>query len=100
MDLNYTITNNSLHIENSYKTTNTFNMKQMLLLIRNKNISKNYDILKRTDKNLIREWKSHNLLYNFHIMRNHTASVDFEYPQHLLFKVIYFIISIFYNNKK
>ena len=62
------------------------------------------DVLKRTDKSLINEWFSHNVLYNLHLFRKHTKDCNFEKTQNKILNIIYFILSITtkikYNIKK
>lgn len=95
--VNYCLTKNALSIEDSYKVTHRADMELELNYIRNTNPDKcDYPIFKRSNKNLIREWCSHNLFYNLNLFRSHTKTVDFESPQKWYFKVAYFIGSLFY----
>jgi hypothetical protein len=46
-------------------------------------------------KDLINEWKTHNLFYDLHLFRSHTKDVDLN--KHSWFiKLIYSILSKFY----
>lgn len=56
----------------------------------------NLAVNKRSVSSMINEWRTHNLLYLFNIKRDRTDTVDLEYPESLLMKVIYTIISPFY----
>ena len=49
----------------------------------------------RSIAGMVREWKTHNLLYWLHIAREHTKDVDLEYPQKTWKTVFYFIMSRF-----
>ena len=46
-------------------------------------------------KNMIHEWRAHNLLYKLHYKRERTGSVDFNNNSKLL-KLAYFILSLIY----
>lgn len=67
-----------------------------------------YDILKDNDikemlkhrsvKDMISEWRVHNLLFKLGIYKEKTKNVDFEsYPNKYL-KILYYIGSVFYPN--
>lgn len=94
--LNYIIDNSTLHIEKSYQLKTSKDMHDYLHKLRADNVDYNFDVLKRSDENLLNEWKGHNFLYNIHFMRNHTESVDFEYPQKLYWKIIWGLLSKLY----
>lgn len=93
----YHLSNNCLTIYDSYKITSEEDMENILFNVRINNTESNYEVLhNRTDKSFIKEWKSHNLLYNLHIFRSHTADVDMEYPLKWYYKLAWDILSIFY----
>lgn len=93
------VTKNNIHIEDSYKVNTTKDMQIVLTDIRENHSLEESDVLKRTDKSLIKEWRVHNVLYNLHIFRKHTKDVDLNYPQskiiEIAYSVAYFIVSIF-----
>lgn len=90
------VSKNNIHIEDSYLINKRSDIQLVLDNIR-ANYSLEYcEVLKRTDKSLIREWCSHNILYNLHLFRNHTKDVDLNYPQSKIVEVIYSVISIFH----
>lgn len=60
------------------------------------NPESNFIITKRSKASQIREWKSHNLLYNLHLFRNHTKDVDLN-KEHWYSNAIYYILSTIYN---
>lgn len=55
----------------------------------------------RSTRSLLREWAAHKLLYQLHILRSHTESVDLNYPQRLSVRIAYRIVGgialIFYR---
>lgn len=97
--IRYEIHMNTLSIPESYKIHKKSDMNDALNEIRHDNEAAHYNILKRTNKNMIREWRSHNLLYDLNIARRRTAQVDFEYPQKWYYKLAYGILSLFYWKK-
>lgn len=56
----------------------------------------NTNTWKRTNKSLIREWRAHNLLYDFNYERARTKDVDLDYPERWKTQVAYFILSLLY----
>lgn len=91
----YSISNNGMSIPNSYLVKKKSEMKNVIKQIREENKDNGFDILKRSDMSFVREWRSHNIFYNLHIMRSHTRTVDFEYPQAWYFKVAYALVGLF-----
>ncbi|MCH5166883.1 MAG: hypothetical protein J1F35_03235 [Erysipelotrichales bacterium] len=51
----------------------------------------------RTIKDMVSEWAAHNLLYNLHLFRTHTNTVDLEKNQSKILKFLYKILSLFYK---
>ena len=70
-------------------------MQLVLNDIRTNNSLEESDVLKRTDKSLIKEWCAHNVLYNLHLFRKHTKDVDLNYPQSKIMEIVYSIFGIF-----
>ena len=93
------VSKNNIHIENSYWAKTRNDMQLVLNNIRANHSLEESDVLKRTDKSLIKEWRVHNVLYNLHLFREHTKDVDLDYPQskiiEIAYSVAYFIVSIF-----
>ena len=56
---------------------------------------------RRSTLSILREWAAHKLLYQLHILRSHTESVDLDYPQRLSVRIAYRIVGgialIFYR---
>jgi hypothetical protein len=90
INLDYRLSNNLIHIIDSYKINDIEEMKQFLLSIRAKHRS--MSVFDRSIDNMIKEWVSHNILYKLHIFRSHTKDVDLEYPQKWFYKLGYSII--------
>lgn len=93
------VSKNNIHIENSCEVNTREDMQMVLNDIRANHSLEESDVLKRTDKSLIKEWRVHNVFYNLHLFRTHTKDVDLNYPQskiiEIAYSVAYFIISIF-----
>ena len=90
------VSKNNIHIEDSYKVNTREDMQMILTDIRAKHSLEESDVLKRTDKSLIKEWSAHNLFYNLHLFRSHTKDVDLNYPQSKITEIVHSIVSIFY----
>ena len=90
------VSKNNIHIEDSYKVNTREDMQMILTDIRAKHSLEESDVLKRTDKSLIKEWRAHNLFYNLHLFRSHTKDVDLNYPQSKITEIVHSIVSIFY----
>lgn len=71
--MNYTITENNLHIEDSYKVRKK-EMYVALTAIYLENPNSN--VWRRTDSSLRLEWICHNFLYSLGLWRSHTKDVD------------------------
>lgn len=76
----YTITDNNLHIHQSYKYSEA-EMDNKLRYVRS--LFPNSNVWKRSLRSLKAEWLAHNALYRLHILRSHTADADLQYPNHL-----------------
>lgn len=50
------------------------------------------EVANRSLTSLLFEWYVHNLLYNLHIKRDRTGSVDFNYPLSIKEKIFYYIL--------
>lgn len=76
--MNYTITYNNLHVEDSYQTKKA---QIEPFLNSAKAIHPWSEVWKRSLGSIKREWATHTLLYNLHLFRSHTKDVDINYPQ-------------------
>lgn len=87
-------TKDCLTILNSFEIRSRSEMTDILSYIRE--ISENdYIVCRRDIKDMIHEWRAHNLLYDLHIKRERTKDVDLDNePAWRLF--LYKILSFFY----
>ena len=46
----------------------------------------------RCEASLLREWAAHKLLWQLHIFRSHTESVDLDWPQPVWMRIAYFVV--------
>lgn len=90
--MNYTLTQNNLHIEESYKISKSEFVPFFNDLRKKEPWS---DVWNRTNGSMKREWASHNLLYNLHLFRSHTKDVDLNYPQKWYVSLAYNIFGFF-----
>ena len=86
------ITENNIHIENSYQIKSKSEMKEVLYAIQHNHPE--CSSFKRSYESLIAEWRAHNRLYRWGIKRNHTADVDLNYPLKWYVELIYRILGI------
>lgn len=82
-------------IENSYRLESRKDMKEFLNLVR-KDCPFDFAIYRRTIKDMIREWRTHNLLYSLGIKKDRTKTVDLEVDQSKLYKFLYAVGSLLY----
>lgn len=84
-------------IIDSYKIKKYKDMKEFLHRVRIA-VPRDYSIKRRSISSLIREWRTHNLLYSLGFFKKRTGSVDLNLRQPFHIKALYFIISPFYFN--
>lgn len=95
--IEYYVTKNNIHIENSYILTKEDRIRQYLINLKDSiEIAELNCIVfqKRTIKSLTKEWIAHNVLYKLHIARSHTKSVDLNIESWYriwCYNIIYFI---------
>jgi hypothetical protein len=93
--IKYDVTTDNIHIKDNYKITKEKEMKRILNLIKLQYYSSQYFFYLIPLKDLINEWKTHNLFYDLHLFRSYTKDVDLN--KHSWFiKLIYSILSKFY----
>lgn len=90
-----TCTEKCISIEHSYRIESSKDMKEVLNKIRDY-YPDNYAIHKRSIKGMIREWRTHNLLYSLGIEKERTKTVDLEINQSVLHKILYALGSLLY----
>lgn len=89
------ISYNNITIFNSHRIKSSKDMRDFLCdILKDDDVS---EMLKhRTIKDMVSEWRVHNLLFGLGILVEKTCSVDFEsYPNKYL-KILYYVGSIFY----
>lgn len=86
---------NNTTILDSYQVKCTKDMKSILYLIRdNSKETSSVDI--RDIKDMVREWRAHNLLYSLYLFRNKTKDVDLNTGQKWYTKIGYMLLSTLY----
>jgi len=68
------------HINDSCKVKSKEDMRQYLQAVRDE-ASPEMAVCQRDLESMVREWRSHNLFYNFHVFRSRTKDVDLELKQ-------------------
>lgn len=86
--MNISYSKDNTHVEDSYKVKDI--ELEVMQIIRERQyrglpISRTFD-------SYVREWKGHNNLYNLHLFRKHTASVDLNEKQKPYEELIWLII--------
>ena len=77
---NAIVTPTNTHILDSCKVKSKEDMRQYLQAVRDE-ASPEMAICQRDLESMVREWRSHNLFYNFHVFRSRTKDVDLELKQ-------------------
>ena len=85
----------NIHISNSFLIVDDEDKKHLIDCILT--IKPNYP---RTKKSMLREWKVHNALYQRGIKVESTKDTDLEAHQKLIYKIGYFLASIFIRERK
>ena len=70
----------NIHIHNSYQVTKTEDMEMILSTIMGKSFYSKMEAagFSRSKESMLREWKAHNVLYNWNYQPNRTRSVDLD----------------------
>ena len=75
--MEYTVNENCLRIENSYKIEDPQEMEEIIDQIKMDHINDgNLVIWNLSMEEMLDEWMGHNLAYKLHILRSRTSSVD------------------------
>lgn len=88
----YKVTENNIHIQDSYKVTSKSKMSEVLYIIQHNHPDCNS--FKRSYNSLISEWRTHNRLYRLGYKRNRTKDVDLNYPLKWYVELAYRILGI------
>lgn len=88
----------NIHITNSYQVKSGKEMEQIIDMIMNKSYYQQLTAagFTRSKGSLLREWKAHNLLYNWGYEKERTGSVDLNQNESRCHRIGYFILSLFY----
>ena len=84
--MNYTLTKNNLHIEDSYLVSKKAMMEYLIDLFDADAVANNYDLNRcshvwlRNFHSLRAEWVVHNFLHRIGLWRERTKDVDLDYP--------------------
>lgn len=92
--ISFNLSEGNLQIENSYLIKSSDDMRKILTQISLANDTEY--VCPRTTKSMIREWKSHNLLYYLGLFKERTKHVDLNFKSKWYENVGYFIISLLY----
>lgn len=91
MMLDINLTKENTHIGNSYIIKTKKSMENEIEYIKLRREARRYPVT-RTTNSYVREWKGHNNLYNLHLFRKHTASVDLNENNSIIEEIIWLII--------
>ncbi len=96
MDLTNAITTpTNTHIEDSCLVTSKEDMRAYLQELRDAS-AQEMAVNQRDMESQIREWRSHNFFYKFHVFRSRTKDVDLELKQTWLRELFCRVVSFFY----
>lgn len=86
------LTPTNTHIFNSYLVKTKDEMREYLQRLRE--VATENAVNKRDMESMVREWRSHNLFYFFHVFRSRTRDVDLElnqsWPREMFCRVVDF----------
>ena len=83
------------HIEDSCFVTSKEDMRAYLQELRDTS-SPEMAVNQRDLESQVREWRSHNFFYKFHVFRNRTKDVDLELKQTWYRELFCRVVSFFY----
>lgn len=86
------ISENNIHIKDSYKVTSKSEMKEMLYAIQCRHPECNS--FKRSYNSLVSEWRAHNRLYRLGYKKKRTGDVDLNYPLKWYIELLYKLLGI------
>lgn len=86
----------NVHIRNSYKIRSKNRMFEILYAIKHHLKENNIECktFLRSDKSLVREWRTHNRLYRLGYKRDRTSEVDLNYPLKWYVELAYNILGL------
>ena len=83
------------HILDSYMVKTKEAMREYLTQLR-KDVAPEMAVCQRDLESQVREWRSHNLFYFFHVVRSRTKDVDLELKQTWYRELFCRVVSFFY----
>ena len=86
------ITVGNIRILDSYKITSKPEMVEILYSIQHNHPE--CKVFKRSYTSLVREWRTHNLLYKLGLFKSHTKDTDLNYPIKWYEEFIYSILGL------
>lgn len=92
---NAQVTPTNTHIVDSCLITSKEDMRDYLQELRDASAPE-MAVNQRDLESQIREWRSHNLFYKFHVFRSHTKDVDLELKQTWYRELFCRVVSFFY----
>lgn len=95
MKIQYNVSTDNIHIQDSYKVTKENDMMRLLTKIKVSYFDSSYFFYNMSYNTLLNEWKAHNLLYDLHLFRSHTKDADLNKNSWYI-RVAYWILSKFY----
>jgi len=87
------VSSKNIKIIDSYQISNREKMREILIKALEKATEEGYKT-PRTLNALVKEWVSHNRLYNFYLFRSHTRDADFEANESRFRRFVYFFLGI------
>ena len=96
LQIKYRLTNENVHIVDSYLIHDTIDMKNILIGIKDFAKEQGF-IYKRSNGSWLAEWKAHNWLYDHGIEQDRTKAVDLNENESFIKRVCYRIISFLYR---
>ena len=92
---NATVTETNTHIVDSCLVKSKADMRAYLETLREA-VAPEMAVNQRDVESQVREWRSHNLFYNFHVFRSRTKDVDLELKQPWWREWFCRVVSFFY----
>ena len=92
---NATTTPTNTHIVDSCLVKSKADMRAYLENLR-ESVAPEMAVNQRDIESQVREWRSHNLFYNFHVFRSRTKDVDLELKQTWYRELFCRVVSFFY----
>ena len=92
---NAIVTETNTHIKDSCLVKSKEDIRQYLQAVRDE-ASPEMAVCQRDLESMVREWRSHNLFYNFHVFRSRTKDVDLELKQAWWRELFCRAVSFFY----